>query len=244
MFSNIIFILAGIVFILGGHIYFIFLREKKRKTEVLLNDLGSSNHRMREEAVEELSKMGKGVTGILVGLLKNKYPNLRWNAAEVLGKIGDVRAIKPLIKTLNDIDSKVCEKSIQALVNMGPKAINPLIDVLEVDDLDLRRKVFDVFIGMKKFSTPHLIAQLKSFNSDIRCRATKALGQIKDESCIGALARILRGRSMDERWLAAEALGKIGTQKAKQALESALDDDDACVRECVKKALEQFTQSS
>jgi len=242
MFPNIIFILVGIVFILVGHIYFIFLREKKRKTEVLLSDLGSSNSRVREEAAGELSKMGKQATGALLELLKNKYPNLRWNAAEVLGKIDDVRAIKPLIKALGDIDSKVCEKSIQALVNMGSRAIKPLIDVLENDDLDFRRKIFDVFIGMGKLSTPCLIIQLKSSNSDIRCRATKALGQIKDERSIEALARILKGRSMDERWLAAEALGKIGTQKAKQVLESALDDADACVRECVKKTLGQFAQ--
>ena len=45
--------------------------------------------------------------------------DLRFNAAEALGEIGDERALEPLKQTLKDEDEDVRKKVSEVLVNMG-----------------------------------------------------------------------------------------------------------------------------
>lgn len=58
------------------------------------------------------------------------YP-LRRNAARALGKLGDKRAVKPLIQCLQDSDYYVREAAAQSLEMLGDsQAISPLLDLL------------------------------------------------------------------------------------------------------------------
>jgi HEAT repeat protein len=69
-------------------------------------------------------------------MLKDENPGKRWKAAESLARIGDDRAVEPLITALDDEDWRVRQKSAWALGYLGdPRALGPLRHALK-DDLE------------------------------------------------------------------------------------------------------------
>jgi HEAT repeat protein len=60
-------------------------------------------------------------------MLKSENVGWRWKAAESLARLGDPRAVDPLIETLRDEDWRVRQKAAWALGYLGdPRAIIPL----------------------------------------------------------------------------------------------------------------------
>jgi HEAT repeat protein len=60
-------------------------------------------------------------------MLDDEDPSKRWKAAESLGRIGDDRAVDPLIIALTDEDWRVKQKAAWALGKIGdPRALVPL----------------------------------------------------------------------------------------------------------------------
>jgi hypothetical protein len=70
----------------------------------------------------------KDIGGLLRTLNYRKKPILRGHAASILGKLGNVRAVGPLIKLLEDEDSYVISKAIEALAELrDARAVGPLL---------------------------------------------------------------------------------------------------------------------
>jgi HEAT repeat protein len=62
-----------------------------------------------------------------LGMLKEADPSRRWKAAESLARLGDNRAVDPLIDALSDDDWRVRQKAAWALGQIGdPRALLPL----------------------------------------------------------------------------------------------------------------------
>lgn len=62
--------------------------------------------------------------------LSDPRPPLRWGAAEALGRMGDTRAVGPLIQALSDEDWRVRMKAAWSLGQLGDRsAISPLRQV-------------------------------------------------------------------------------------------------------------------
>jgi hypothetical protein len=59
---------------------------------------------------------------------------IRQEAAVTLGKIGDSRAVPPLIKALIDPEGNFRQDAADALVNIGAPAVEPLISALNSDN--------------------------------------------------------------------------------------------------------------
>ena len=75
-------------------------------------------------------------------------------------------------------------------------------------------------------------------------RAIEALGKYKEENFIGIFEQMLQHRRVVSRTKAAEALGKIGTEKAYRVLADAqLKETDAVVRSRIQNVLESFNHS-
>jgi HEAT repeat protein len=63
----------------------------------------------------------------LVGLLSDENPDIRWKAAQALGREQDPVAVDPLLQALYDDDWRVQQKAIWALGSIGdPRALPPL----------------------------------------------------------------------------------------------------------------------
>lgn len=73
----------------------------------------------RKKAADRLVEIGGPAVASLICALDDRVSYVRATAAQVLGNIGDPRALKPLKKALQDKDSKVRKEAREALVKLG-----------------------------------------------------------------------------------------------------------------------------
>jgi len=169
-------------------------------TETSNNTLHNTLQRMddiRQEILRALIKIGKADINPLIFNLGNGDLEASISGTEVLVKIGK-GAVELLIARLDTMDSFRCCVVAEALGEIGDiSAVEPLI------------------------------AHLKSINSDVHGTVAEALGRIEDIRAVKSLIPLLKNTS----WCrftnkpvydsAAEALRKIGTPEALQALRDA-----------------------
>jgi HEAT repeat protein len=101
----------------------------------LLSELRDVNKDKRRTAVMKLGMVGgDAAIRALIRTLENEYEDLivRARAALMLGKLGDSRAVGPLIKALDAPGFQTPLFAVQSLGELGDtRAIEPLLVVLE-----------------------------------------------------------------------------------------------------------------
>jgi HEAT repeat protein len=152
----------------------------------------------------------RNVEGLIKVLRSRGDIGVRKEVAGALGRIGDARAVEPLIKALQHFAYDVRKAAASALGQIGDtRAVEPLIAALNDED------------------------------RDVRSPAARALGQIGDtravEPLIAALNDDKSGWSV--RTAAVDALERFGEARAFEALIATLKDSDWSVREAAVKAL-------
>jgi HEAT repeat protein len=133
-------------------------------------------------------------TGLLE-MAASGAPHERWQAIEILGELGDVRAVPALLQALSDPQGTVrpC-LAAQSLGRLGdPRAVDALIE-----------------------------AAGQRGNEDLRLCAIKSLGLLRSERAVPVLA--LRVREGDMLLAAAQALARIGTRDGAEAVVEAARD--------------------
>ena len=159
-------------------------------------------------AASMLAGCGPNITKLSMQL-EDPDPNVRWNAAEALGKSGSSDAINPLIKALADEDIAVHNAAAEGLGKLGKPAVAPLEALLN-----------DVEPGMRRL-------------------AAFALGQSTCPAAAGPLVAALKNDlSPKVRIEAAASLGNLGGKVANSALTAAAEKEkDAQVKAAIVKAL-------
>ena len=191
----------------------------KRAVEPLIKALEDKDQYVREIAADALVKIGNGAVEPLIKTLENKDKGgyVCYSAADALGKIGDKRAIEPLIKLLriekwefNDPSRFHC---VDHLVAIGKSAVEPLIKALEDEDEDVRYYAADALgkIGDKRAVEP-LLGILSSDNFYVCRSAAMAFGKLgwspgTDELKFAYLDLLVRHRQSIE-WREIEPLIK------------------------------------
>jgi len=130
----------------------------------------------------------------LTDQLKHNSSRLRARAASALGKLGDKRAVEPLINALKDEDRSVRSSASGALGRLGdPRAVEPLIAALKDQDKYVRRSAASALgrLGDKRAVEP-LIAALKDKDAGVRRSVAWALAQLGDERAVEPLRESLR----------------------------------------------------
>ena len=195
---------------------------------------------MDSEVNIEYLEEEKDVEG-LVKALKDQDYLTRKEAARALKKVGDERAVLPLIEALRYktwhsdyiVLSAVRENSAEALGKIGdPRAIPSLVDSMEGDpDEEVRLKAAWALgeIG-DPLAVDALISALEDNNWSVRRTAANSLGIIGDNTAVPALIHALEDSDWHVRKYAAVALGKMRDERAIPVLLEALDDEDADVR--------------
>lgn len=187
--------------------------------------------------VEKMKARGN-VKGLIRALRYRKDAKVREAAAEALEKIGDPRAVEPLIAALRD-NVWVRRAAAEALVKIGAPAVEPLIAALGDKDSDIREAAAEVLgaIGDTRAVEP-LIAALRDWDKDVREAAAVALGKIGDPRAVEPLIAALRDEQLGNvRRAAVEALGRIGDPCAVEPLITAIRDENSIVREAAAEAL-------
>jgi HEAT repeat protein len=126
------------------------------------------------------------------------------------------KLIPPLITYLKDQDSRIANRAADALIAMGPFAVEPLTEILKDPDVYVRLSAAYALgrIGSyAKAASPHLLEALKDPHPLIREEVAHALGETgnTDPSVINGLLLIIKEEKItDVKTAARESLIKLG----------------------------------
>lgn len=190
------------------------VKTEDRPFEMSLSDRMEAEKRdkkLREVATKALVHIGEPGVLHLVKKLSGGSKEVRAAAAEVLGDMGDRRAVGPLIPLLVVEDENPCDHAMSALVKIGEPAVEPLLDA---------------------FKDPYS-------HENVRDYAIRILGRIGDPRAVDTLMAEVVSDKNGKRVLAALCVGEIG-ESALQALYAGLAHDDSDVRSASARGLEQI----
>ena len=164
----------------------------KKDIERLINALGHKNEEIQADAEDALAEIGGSSIEQLISALKGSDKSIIFvrGIAHVLGRIGDKRAVDPLIAILKNSNKVVHSEAIWALGKIGDvRAVDPLIDALK--DADINK----------------------------RYNAAMALGKIGDARALDPLIDAVKDSDEGVSSGAAKALEGLDSTEAKKALE-------------------------
>jgi HEAT repeat protein len=140
----------------------------------------------------------------------------RIRAGEVLGLIGDSRAVSALIEQLNETDSSLRINAAKALGEIGDtSAVPALTKLLNIDKIS-QYESLHIYYALGKIgdtsAVPVLIERLESgkSSSNERSNIIKALGKIGGANALATLTGKLKGDCLAVNYTAAKTLEKTG----------------------------------
>lgn len=193
----------------------------KTQIEKYLKEFKSKNADTQRDEIYKIldTKKPSDYFPILVKLLDPKSMNSYYSVVDVLGSIGDKRAIPAFFDVLSKLDDNYPrDYSIPyALSKMAKK--NP--------------EIFQIILNA-----------LNDKNYKIRCNVAVALGDIKNKKAIPGLIKTLKDENKWVREAGAEALGNFKDSNITKSLVSALKDDSADVRKASVNSLGRIADKS
>jgi len=144
-----------------------------------------------------------------ISFLKSPNPDIRMSAAEALGAIKDLRAVKPLIAILSDPDKGVRRSAARTLGFLSDSSsVEPLIAVLKDPEPSVRRCAVNALAYIKDDrAVEPLIALLKDKDPGIREDTVTALGRMKDIRAYEPLSDATKDPDINVKKAAEKALG-------------------------------------
>lgn len=167
---------------------------------------------VRDMAAGALCQFGEAAVPALIHALEHPSVSVRLFAAQTLGRIGDARAIHPLLALCKHDKPQMRKVGVEAL-SLG------------------RFKTSDVLAT--------LIDALRDVDAAVRETAVNALGELRDPKSVLPLIEILHGSEQVLKAAATRALGAIGDARAVEALKAAYEKGDVRA-DTVLKALGQI----
>jgi HEAT repeat protein len=185
------------------------------------------------DAVKQLEAAGD-VEGLLDLTRPGGNSDLRVAAILALGRLGDARAVAPLVELLDDAWSNVWRAAESALARIGESAVEPLIRAVERSGVREHAARVLGLIGDARA----VEALVTALDSDIYAQeaSTQALVRLGSPA-VESLIKALHHPGSGVRWAATQALGKIGDRRAVEPLIEALGDESGRVRNGVIWAL-------
>jgi len=132
------------------------------------------------------------------------------------------------------------DRALESMKTFGPDMIDPVLELLEDDDLDIRISAL-LLAGSYKNpkAVPAIIPLLKDDDWWLRITAAETLGDLGDARAVGPLTELLN--DTEARWAAVGALGRIGDDRALPALSQLLKHPEPEVRIEVIMAFKHFS---
>ena len=179
-------------------------------------------------AFDRLVNIGEPAVDLLLEIFENElYLPFRPMVSSVLGKIGDKKALDPLLNIINDEDNRTRACVVKALGEIRDyRAIEPLKEALNDSDFKVRG---NAVLGLGKISDAgSLDSILKSLNDKhyyVRENSAEALGLLGDKKAVIPLIDLFADVDGRVRGSAVVALGKIGEQSVDPLLDVLKDGD-------------------
>ncbi len=110
------------------------------KPSKLVEAMGSDDAATRRAATSALMKMDKAAVPALLAGLNNRNLEVQIASADALGRIGDEKAVKPLLRLVPKGDHRLRAAAIEALGNIGDRSAMPALIKAANDKDDLVQK--------------------------------------------------------------------------------------------------------
>jgi HEAT repeat protein len=235
----------------------VFLSDKViRRLMMLLAEEGAAPN--RKILADILVRTGATAVPVLQEHLFDERWYVVRNAVAILGEIRSQDSLLHLTPLLEHKDIRVRRETIRAITRIGgQRAVTILLQAAASDDQELRRQALLSLGAIRAASAiPTLIKLLEQSGwgrrtVDIKKDAIRALGEIRSSDAVAPLLKVLTRRRLwrralnDElRVVAAAALGEIGDDNARAALEKATRDRSAPVARAAAQALMQMEKDN
>jgi len=189
--------------------------------EVLVKFLDDPDIEVKGSAVEELGESKNlKATQPLLKLLNdsNEAEEIRKEAIEALGKLGDKLAFESLLKAWKD-ESEISVQltAVEALGNLGDKrAVEPLIEALKEKNSFVPEFAVIALdkLGDKRAVEPLIEVLLDQSRVTPKQAAAVALGKLASPEVIEALVKTLKAENWQLRKTVIKALDESGTDKS------------------------------
>ena len=184
--------------------------------------------------------------------LRDWYSSVRQAACEALGKLGDVRAVEPLIALLGNWDSSVRQAACEALGKLGEgRLANAVIGALS-GDARAREELCRLATQRDVRAVELLIARLEDENYYVRkavCEALNSIYKIVDPQIEGMCCRvhltrfekntIQSGEGDTVRFVACRICGKsdqvmFGVREIIATLDAGMEEEFICANDVVR----------
>ncbi|MEE2659862.1 MAG: HEAT repeat domain-containing protein [Candidatus Latescibacterota bacterium] len=204
--------------------------------------LGDTDRRVRLDASYELVQLGSSSVEPILRAAQNGSDRLQYVSVQILGRIGDARAIPFLRDRASASNIHIRREAVIALGMMGePGLLAPLAGILIADgDRGVRSAAAR---GISNFldttAVPSLISALRDREPEVRREALSSLNRLWTVAAeIAVIAALREDEDETVRYIAAQALGHHQATLALEALKTAtLEDSSTWVRVEAVRAL-------
>ncbi|HBC86996.1 MAG TPA: hypothetical protein DCZ94_08590 [Lentisphaeria bacterium] len=181
---------------------------------------------------EKVREYGIAAAVPLIASLRDDDDEIRAVSAEILGSLGDKRAVAPLIECLMDKDWHVRQQSAKALgILKDKKTIDPLVGCLNDSSRDVRLEAVGALKSIADERAFHpLVKSLKDSDPSVRSEAIKALIMTGGENSVEPFLEYLKDPNSESKVEVIRALGVLGDKKAVGQLILLLKSKDKTVR--------------
>jgi HEAT repeat protein len=163
----------------------------------------------------------EGMQGLCEALEDDDY-HVRQMAALFLGETAEQRIVANLIRALHDPEKNVRARATDGLVRIGPAAVDALIDAIASEEWVVRYRAAEALgrIQDNRGLAP-LVDALHDSKDHVRYMAAKGLARYADITTLEVLVPLLSDENEFVRRSTALAIGEIGGEKARRALNEA-----------------------
>jgi len=171
---------------------------------------------------------------------------VRRAAAYGLGKLGDARAVEPLVKTLEKAKEKFeIEAVVWALGEIGdPRSIAPIVEALSPEEPSVSFHSMRSIVSFRDARIADvLLKKMQYDNGGLNFNIVSMLVQMEEHRLVEPLLDHLVNGPSRKRWRAANALGRLGDPRAVEPLIATLDDESESTREAAAEALGELGDS-
>ncbi len=180
-----------------------------RIVEEIVALLASENAGLRNSAVETLERLGSRAVAPLCGHVHDADHDVRKFAIDILGTIGNARAVPLLVEALGDPEPNVCAAAAENLGKIGDEGAVPhLLQALARSDIWLRYTILEALGKIGKPVPMAVIAPLVQENL-LKKAVFDCLGAIGEAEAASLLLEGIRDRVKNIREAAALALVKV-----------------------------------
>jgi len=197
------------------------------RTARVFKDLVSPAEEKRKTARRQVAKMGSALVPELMLAAESEDPNLRWEAVDALGALGDRRATAVVLKrVLEDEDVHVRWRSIWAITCLddGSVVFQLLNALRNGGEREARNAAVALSVFGRTEAVPKLLEGLKG-DPFQQWESVNALGSVHNEETIPALIDTLTTGPPELRREAALSLGRTGRAEVADPLSAALRSD-------------------